>query len=428
MENLQGKIEQYSDKLWKPTNIQYETIQTNSWFDIKKGNNDEKKYINDNKMNVDEIPVITHKCKKLFLIPTKEQKDILLNWMNAYIKMYNQTIKFFRKMYYDKSKISINFKTIRSKYMKNIKDDIKRKVNINSHILDYSIKDACTSYKSALTNMKMKNIKHFRLRYIKSTKPQKILKIELGMFSKNRKTFCQKHLGKLIKTTDGSDFSNVNAECTLQYKYDKFILLIPESIEIQEPKINRKNKIAIDPGIRIPYTGYSEDHTLVIGTNMNAKVKEYINQIDNINNSNKSEKIKEVAIRKRYYKINNMIDEMQWKTIDYLTKNYNTILIGNLSTKDIVKNKINNKLQSISKRISHLMRLYIFHERLKYKCYLTGTKYRKVDEHYTSKTCSICGNINHELGSNKVYDCIKCTNVLNRDVNGARNIYLVDMK
>ena len=35
-------------------------------------------------------------------------------------------------------------------------------------------------------------------------------------------------------------------------------------------------------------------------------------------------------------KISNLIDELHWKTINYLTHNYKTILIGNMSSKNIV--------------------------------------------------------------------------------------------
>ena len=35
-------------------------------------------------------------------------------------------------------------------------------------------------------------------------------------------------------------------------------------------------------------------------------------------------------------KIRNLTDELHWKTINYLVKNYDTILIGNMSSKGIV--------------------------------------------------------------------------------------------
>jgi len=47
-----------------------------------------------------------------------------------------------------------------------------------------------------------------------------------------------------------------------------------------------------------------------------------------------------------------------------------------------------------------------------------------VDESYTSKTCTKCGEQNKNLGSSKHFKCSKCGLEIDRDINGARNIYL----
>jgi len=47
----------------------------------------------------------------------------------------------------------------------------------------------------------------------------------------------------------------------------------------------------------------------------------------------------------------------------------------------------------------------------------------EVNEAYTSKTCSYCGNIQN-IGSKKVMKCLSCGATVDRDLNGARGIYL----
>lgn len=47
-----------------------------------------------------------------------------------------------------------------------------------------------------------------------------------------------------------------------------------------------------------------------------------------------------------------------------------------------------------------------------------------VKEAYTSKTCSNCGFIKYNLNSNKTFKCDDCGIVIDRDINGARNILL----
>ncbi len=46
------------------------------------------------------------------------------------------------------------------------------------------------------------------------------------------------------------------------------------------------------------------------------------------------------------------------------------------------------------------------------------------DEWYTSKTCSMCGCKNENLGGSKIFNCNKCKITMDRDYNGARNIML----
>lgn len=38
-----------------------------------------------------------------------------------------------------------------------------------------------------------------------------------------------------------------------------------------------------------------------------------------------------------------------------------------------------------------------------------------IKENYTSKVCSNCVNIKHDLGGNKIYDCTKCKVKMDRD-------------
>ena len=45
------------------------------------------------------------------------------------------------------------------------------------------------------------------------------------------------------------------------------------------------------------------------------------------------------------------------------------------------------------------------------------------NEAYTSKTCSWCENI-QKIGGSEVYNCRNCETVMDRDENGAREIFL----
>ncbi len=74
------------------------------------------------------------------------------------------------------------------------------------------------------------------------------------------------------------------------------------------------------------------------------------------------------------------------------------------------------------------MSFYKFRERLKYKCDENQRKYIMINEWMALKMCSKCGKIKEDLeGSNK-YECNKCKIKMDRDINGARNIYIKAIK
>ena len=100
--------------------------------------------------------------------------------------MYNKTIKYLNNLHFNKQKLILNWRKLQALLI-NTKKDIIKKSKINTHVLDEAIKSTCTSYKSAFSNYKRGYIKRFRVRYIKLSKPKKILHIEKNFVSKKNK-------------------------------------------------------------------------------------------------------------------------------------------------------------------------------------------------------------------------------------------------
>ena len=63
-------------------------------------------------------------------------------------------------------------------------------------------------------------------------------------------------------------------------------------------------------------------------------------------------------------------------------------------------------------------------QRFAFKALEQGAKLQLIPAPYTSKTCSCYGNIKHDLGSNKEYNCINCGLRMGRDSNAAKNILM----
>jgi putative transposase len=396
---------------------------SNSWFDIKKNllfNNNLYHLTIDNNDDLDES---LYKCKQIQFFPTSEQKLILDEWIELYRLMMNETIYFFRKQFFNKENIKTNFKKIRTLHLKNIKNTLSNNSNIYSHTLDYAIKDVCTNVKSILSNLKNKNITHFRLRYIKKNKPTQIVKIEKTAFQIKNEQIINKKIG--IFNTEPIDYKKIESDLSIIRKNNRYFILLP--IKIVPNDINNqyyKKVIGLDAGIRTFLTGFSQDNIIEIGNNLSSTINKRLNRIDKINSVITNERKKRKAENKRYRKIQNQINDLHWKSINYLTDNYDEIIIGKLSTSNIIQNSINKNV----KRIASLMRSYVFRERLKYKCSYKNKKLKIINESYTSKICSSCGHMKTEINKSKIYECINCKSIMDRDYNGAKNIFLLGIK
>ena len=125
-----------------------------------------------------------------------------------------------------------------------------------------------------------------------------------------------------------------------------------------------------------------------------------------------------------WLKIKNKVNELHWKTINYLVKNYDKIIIPDFRISGMVKQK---KLSRMTKRLLYMYCFHSFMVKLRFRCENTGTMMYVVGEEYTSKTCTRCGKIN-EVGSSETYVCVWCHMKIDRDVNGSRNIMIKNME
>lgn len=371
---------------------------------------------------------------------------------------------------------------------------MNRVVTIPGRILDQAINKACAAFKSAITNLEKGHIKTFRIRSIKQSKKNKVFHLETNNFNKdgffptilghmalkplkhvnnvenkvenkvedkveekNQDKVEDKVEGKIedkvddkvkkkrkfrVKNNDKPKIfykdCEVYGDATIHYNFakDRFTILFPETIKTSNDRnLNQDDKyIGLDAGIRTYLTGVSNDRIVEIGTNMSEMIKTDLTKLDEIKARPEiPDRIKKKYEKRINGKIERRIDDLHWKTIHYLITNFDHIMIGNLSTKSIVKRNevIDNEnapnenkkkeLSKMMKRIAMKMSFYKFIQRLKYKCQRHKINFQLINEYLTSKLCSSCGHYN-DVGSAKIYECETCGLVIDRDVNAAKNI------
>jgi putative transposase len=123
-------------------------------------------------------------------------------------------------------------------------------------------------------------------------------------------------------------------------------------------------------------------------------------------------------------KLQNCITDLHAKAAKYLCESYDLIFLPKFTTQQMVR-RTNRKIRSKTARAMLTFAHYKFRQRLLHKARnYQDTKVVIVNEAYTSKTCTWCGVVNAKLGGSKTFRCSACPWRGDRDINGARNIYL----
>jgi len=222
--------------------------------------------------------------------------------------------------------------------------------------------------------------------------------------------------------------------CRLQrLRTGQYYLIVPTLKTFKNSETNSVG--SLDPGVVIFQTLYDPDGCVMeFGGNfdrivsLGVKADKLQSKLSKHKNQMKRLKKRDLyKLRKErlniYNKIRNLIKDAHQKITKFLSDNYKQILLPKFNTKDIsnkIKRNIGNKIVRSMMTWSH----YKFHEMLNYKMARTGGSLISCTEEFTSKTCSKCGRIKHELKGGRVYRCKHCGLDIGRDVNGARNIYI----
>ena len=349
------------------------------------------------------------------LFPTLKQRNILNLWFGVYRRFYNKA-----KHYSESHGNICSFKKLRNEMRASGEYEIPNKWKENEdmipeRIITGAIKDFCSNLQGCFTKIRNGDIKFFEIHEKKKKDLSQTLNLESQCFSKVKKTkntlfktySFRNRTSKNLGTTKGLKIRgfykkgkariklcdiDIEKDSRISYENLNFFLLIPYMKE--ELKTNpRHTVISLDSGIRTFQTGYCpEGHTIEICKDTNSKLKKYYSRLDELNTRYfatkkdngsfaKDFKGKRTAIsrrRKRYFeKIRNIIDDMHWKTIKFLTENYQDIIISDFRVKELLQL---NELRHISKRVLSSLSHYRFRQRLIEKCQARGNYLGIFDE------------------------------------------------
>ena len=444
LKNLKENFPLYQNKV---KNLKM-NLQTNLWKSSQSLHQDttEKEIIKEKTTSNLQKKILT---KKFRFYPTKEQKEIFKRFFGYHRYFYNLCIESWNNE--TKELLNENFLS-EKKYKEWSRISLRKKVKINNKDINENFKEfpfdsremTLNSFASNLkTNLSLhKDIKKFKFKFLEkksssqtffvNDKTLKITrdkkeKIEVKIFKRLLKqNSTLKFRNKYLKEIE--IYKNSIKDFIIQKEYSKYYICLP--IEIKEKENNKNFKegsiCSLDPGVNNFMTIYSPEITLnFIGSEI---LKPYFEKLDyyesckNRKDRNKKFKNKlKLKLSLLRTKIKNVIKEFHYKISNFLTKTFDIILLPKFSSSNIIKkSKGNSYLHRYINALSH----YKFRERLIRKGEENNCHILLCTEHWTSKTCGRCGEINKDLGNKKVFSCPKCNLILDRDINGARNVLI----
>jgi putative transposase len=401
-------------------------------------------------------------CRKVKLYPNKPQLSLFNKCFNLNRYYYNKSVeynnskydkkkkelenistcikcsnKLYNKYFCEKHKnskinwdITTSFITLRKAIMKSdkdLKEDEKWKAEVPYDTRQLAIKSYTGALKACLSNMKNKNIDYFRMHYKSRKNPKQIFHVDKGainglkIFKRRLKNKSKIKTRKRYKCYDNY---NPKHDCIIQKNNINWYLIIPKTRKTKFVK-SFLDTVSLDPGERTFQTFYSPNGICgKIGDGISKELLNICKKIDNLNSLKSKLKEKKDKINlqqsKLRTKMRNVVEDMQWKACNYLVKNFQNIIIPLFETSKM-------KCYSKTNRSLRNLRHYSFLEKLKFKCKEYQRNLHLVTEEYTSKTCGRCGSIDRKLGSKKIYNCMKCGLIIDRDYNGARNILIKNL-
>jgi len=328
--------------------------------------------------------------------------------------VYNTTIKLLQD-----GSVKANWKAIKGNILNGLPDWCK---SVPFQIKSIAIRDACKAVSNAKKKYKSGGgISRCRFRSRKNPIqscyiPKNAIK-EKGIYH------------TILGETNYREVLPANfGDCRLVLAHGDYYLTVTEAKRPQLSTDNQGRVVALDPGIRTFLTFFSETSFGWLGDAANIRIQKLCFKLDKLISSVSKAKSKQkrrlkLAANRLRGKIKNLVDELHKKTAKFLIDNFDIILLPTFETSQMAK-KAKRRIRSKSVRQMLTLSHYKFKQFIKHKAFEHNKVVLDVNEAYTSKTVSWTGEIVKNLGGSKTIKSLSTGYKMERDLNGARGIFL----
>jgi len=369
---------------------------------------------------------------KVRLYPNEEQKNLIHQTFGSCRFVYNNLLDAKIKAYECGDYLSIYDLKKRLVPMKKAKGGEFLK-QVDSTALQNSIINMDKAYKNFFKKVKLGEKKGFPKFKSKHNSRQSYQTSTASI--KDNKLYLPK-VGIVKTKFHRGDISSFKIKTvTVSFEANQYYASINYEDGLKETIGSNNGKtIGIDVGVKVfaylsngKAINPSEEHNLDINIKKMIKAQKSLSRKKKGSNNRLKAKQK---LAKKHLKIKNKRDDFLHKVSNTLSENQ-TIKVEDLKIKNMsrkAKGSIENPNMRASAK-SGLNRSILqqswgkFFELLNYKLKRKGGELIKVNPKYTSQTCSVCGHISKENRLTQAkFECKKCGNKLNADLNAAVNI------
>lgn len=356
---------------------------------------------------------MVRKSKKIRLYLSKQQQQMIDRWFGVARYVYNQTVEYLRQ-----PETKANWKAIKGGILDSLPEFC---ADVPYQIKSIAVRDACIAVREA----KKKYMVDQQVREVKFRS------------CKNPVQSC--YIPKSAVKADGIYYTILGGlrygeqlpadfgDCRLVRASGRYYLTVPTESQRQLGE-NQARVVALDPGVRTFQTFLSESSFGKLGIDSNLVIQKLCFRLDDLisrmskANSRKRKSMQVAADRLRR-RIRCKVDELHHKTARFLVDNFDVILLPTFETQQMA-DKAKRRIRSKSVRQMLGLAHYRFKQFIKHKAFECGKLVLDVCEAYTSKTVSWTGEIVHNLGGAKVIQSKMDGRKMDRDLNGARGIFL----
>jgi len=377
------------------------------------------------------------RARRIRVHPTPDQEKVMLSWFGTCRFVYNQGVEMTRD-----STEKVNMATLRARtksdemltehpWLEETPEDVR------SGALRDLIK-ARSAHFAKLRNMRKSDPSASlacKFKFRSKRDRQQSIEIRARDWNRTRGLYSKLFGQGVLKGAEELP-KELEATCRLiRDRLGRYYICLVRQVAIrsenQAPK-STHGVVSLDPGVRTFQTCYDADGLVAEwGEADMTKLFQDCHAADRLQtrikqtkgNSTKKHR-RRLAWHRLLQRIRNKVNEVHKKLSTWLCENYRVVLIPKFETQNMVRRR-HRKLSSKTARGMCTWAHYRFRQTLLSKAELyPWCKVVVCDEHYTSKTCGACGQINPTLGSKKTFDCVSCGYSADRDVSAARNILL----